>query len=101
MTVPPTATPPAAPTNPSDLREKRPGDGPSPSPGGPTYARRTLLYRVGHAVCRLTTTLAFDLKAYGVKNVPKSGGVLIVANHQSYLDPVILGVPMTRVLSFL
>jgi 1-acyl-sn-glycerol-3-phosphate acyltransferase len=38
----------------------------------------------------------FDLKAYGVENIPKHGGVLIVANHQSFLDPVMLGVKIPR-----
>jgi 1-acyl-sn-glycerol-3-phosphate acyltransferase len=38
---------------------------------------------------------------YGLQNVPKRGGVLIVANHQSYLDPAVLGVNIRRPASFL
>ena len=101
MTASPTATPPAAPTNPPDPAQRETARPRADFLALPTYAHRSPIYRVGHAVCRLTTALAFDLKAYGVKNVPKTGGVLIVANHQSYLDPVILGAPMLRVLSFL
>jgi 1-acyl-sn-glycerol-3-phosphate acyltransferase len=43
----------------------------------------------------------FDLKAYGIKNVPEHGGVLIVSNHQSYLDPGVLGVKVKRPMSFM
>jgi 1-acyl-sn-glycerol-3-phosphate acyltransferase len=42
----------------------------------------------------------FDLKAYGVKNVPRKGGVLIVSNHQSFLDPVLFAVKIRRPMSF-
>jgi 1-acyl-sn-glycerol-3-phosphate acyltransferase len=75
--------------------------GSSHAPGLPTYARQTPLYKFGRAICRLACTLAFDLKSYGVRNIPRSGGVLIVSNHQSFLDPMILGVPVPRPVSFL
>jgi len=34
----------------------------------------------------------YRIKYHGIENVPKSGSVLIVANHQSNLDPAIVGV---------
>jgi 1-acyl-sn-glycerol-3-phosphate acyltransferase len=43
----------------------------------------------------------FDLKAYGLENVPKTGGALMVANHASYLDPALVGVRIYRPLSFM
>jgi 1-acyl-sn-glycerol-3-phosphate acyltransferase len=43
----------------------------------------------------------FDLKVYGAHRVPAEGGVLILSNHQSYLDPVLLGVRLQRPLSYL
>lgn len=43
----------------------------------------------------------FSYKAYGVENVPPRGGVLLAANHQSYLDPVLVGVPMVRPVSYM
>jgi long-chain acyl-CoA synthetase len=33
----------------------------------------------------------FDLKVSGIEKLPKSGPYLLCSNHQSYLDPVILG----------
>lgn len=53
------------------------------------------------AISRVATTLAFDLKVYGAHRVPQEGGVLLVSNHQSYLDPVLLGVRLHRPLSYM
>lgn len=50
---------------------------------------------------RIVTTCMFDLKVYGAHRVPAEGGVLIISNHQSYLDPVLLGVRLQRPLSYL
>jgi 1-acyl-sn-glycerol-3-phosphate acyltransferase len=63
--------------------------------------RTSLLYRGGRVICRIISTTMFDLKVYGIRHVPRSGGVLIVSNHQSYLDPVVLGSQLPRPLSFL
>ena len=51
-----------------------------------------VFYACGQVFCRIGSTLLFDLKVKGVENVPRRGGVLIVANHQSYLDPMLVGV---------
>jgi len=34
---------------------------------------------------------AFRYRAWGINNVPRSGPVLFVANHQSFLDPPLIG----------
>jgi 1-acyl-sn-glycerol-3-phosphate acyltransferase len=59
------------------------------------------MYQLFRGLCRLGATLMFDLKAYDVTNVPRTGGVLIVSNHQSFLDPAVLGIPIRRPVSFL
>jgi 1-acyl-sn-glycerol-3-phosphate acyltransferase len=64
-------------------------------------ARTTIIWKLAQTLCRVFTTVVFDLKVYGVENVPKTGGVLLVSNHQSYLDPVLVGVRLTRPLSYL
>jgi len=63
--------------------------------------QRSLLWKVLQAGCRIVTTLMFDLKVYGRDNLPSTGGVLLVANHQSYLDPILVAVHLKRPVSFL
>ena len=52
-------------------------------------------------VARLVTTLAFDLKVYGKHYVPRKGGVLIVGNHQSYIDPPSIGAQIPRMTNYI
>jgi 1-acyl-sn-glycerol-3-phosphate acyltransferase len=52
-------------------------------------------------LARVLTTTLFDLKVYGRHNVPQTGGVLIVSNHQSNLDPVLLAVRLDRPLNYI
>lgn len=63
--------------------------------------KRSFLWRSLQVIARIGTTLWFDLKAHGESNVPADGGVLLVANHQSYLDPVLVAVRLDRPVSFL
>ncbi len=37
----------------------------------------------------------------GLENIPDKGGLIIAANHQTYLDPFWLGTPISRPLRFL
>jgi 1-acyl-sn-glycerol-3-phosphate acyltransferase len=60
-----------------------------------------VIWKLAQTLCRIVTTVAFDLKVYGLHNVPRTGGVLLVSNHQSYLDPVLVGVRLGRPLSYL
>ncbi len=62
---------------------------------------RTPLWAGVQIPLRFLTTLLFDLRVYGTKNVPKTGGALILSNHQSFLDPVVLAVQLHRPVSFL
>jgi 1-acyl-sn-glycerol-3-phosphate acyltransferase len=89
-TLPPPASAPAAPA----------AAAAAPAPV-PTFARKTWLYSLGQSFFRMLAIILFDLRAAGVDNVPRRGGVLIVSNHQSFLDPVMLGVKVARPMSFL
>ncbi len=62
---------------------------------------RSLLWKIIQIIARIWTTLMFDLKTYGRNNVPAKGGVLLAANHQSYLDPVLVSVHLKRPVSFM
>lgn len=43
----------------------------------------------------------WKLKQRGLENIPDQGGLLIASNHQSYLDPFLISVPIKRPLRFL
>ena len=62
---------------------------------------RRLLWIVVRALFRITFLLAFRLRVFGQLNVPRRGGVLIVSNHQSYLDPILLSLGFERPVSFM
>ncbi len=62
---------------------------------------RSFLWKVTQVIARVLTTTLFDLKTYHRENVPKTGGVLLVANHQSYLDPVLVAVQLKRPVSYM
>lgn len=40
-------------------------------------------------------------RARGVAHIPAEGGGLLLANHQSYLDPVLVGLPLRRPVCYL
>jgi 1-acyl-sn-glycerol-3-phosphate acyltransferase len=41
-------------------------------------------------------TLGFSLRTEGMQHVPRQGPALLIANHQSYLDPVLVGLAARR-----
>jgi len=44
--------------------------------------------------------LLFSFKSKGAENIPSKGGFILVSNHRSHLDPVMLGFGSKRMLSF-
>lgn len=59
------------------------------------------LYGAVKTVLRPTTRLLFDAQVSGVENVPMSGGLVVAANHLSYLDPPMLGTWFPRMLHYM
>ena len=68
-------------------------------------ARRSLArrwtYDVSRLAARLTAVVFFRIRCTGRDLVPADGGVLICANHQSFLDPVLVGLACDRRLNCL
>jgi 1-acyl-sn-glycerol-3-phosphate acyltransferase len=58
-------------------------------------------YEIARVVLRTLYTVLFRLKAHGVENVPREGGVLICSNHISVLDPPTLGIYVPRRLHYM
>jgi 1-acyl-sn-glycerol-3-phosphate acyltransferase len=51
-----------------------------------------MLYDRSRALVGLAYRLAFGLRVDGMENIPRTGAVLALANHQSHLDPPLMGV---------
>lgn len=51
-----------------------------------------LWYGFGRFLFGLIYRTAFSLKVNGTQNIPPAGGFLIASNHESYLDPPLIGV---------
>jgi 1-acyl-sn-glycerol-3-phosphate acyltransferase len=60
------------------------------------YANRGLRQRILYDACRYIALwflwICFGFRRYRLDRLPKRGAYLLVANHQSYLDPPILGI---------
>lgn len=59
------------------------------------------LYEAIKAFLRPTTTLFFDATVRGEENVPAEGGLVVAANHRSFLDPPLLGTWFPRTIHFM
>jgi 1-acyl-sn-glycerol-3-phosphate acyltransferase len=46
-------------------------------------------------------TLFYRIRVHGLENFPEDDGLLICSNHQSFLDPLILGVVCPRPVNYL
>jgi 1-acyl-sn-glycerol-3-phosphate acyltransferase len=62
---------------------------------------KRLWYGFMHLVCRLLATLLFQVRVSGRDFVPREGGVMVLSNHQSHLDPVLIGLACDRRLNYL
>ena len=45
--------------------------------------------------------VCWKVRYFGTENIPQSGGLIIAANHQTYLDPFWIAVPINRPVRFL
>jgi 1-acyl-sn-glycerol-3-phosphate acyltransferase len=59
------------------------------------------LYGIAKAILRPSTSLLFAARAVGTENVPLTGGLVVAANHRSYLDPPLLGTWFPRTIHFM
>ncbi|MGH8022460.1 MAG: lysophospholipid acyltransferase family protein [Limisphaerales bacterium] len=58
-------------------------------------------YRCGWLFFRLIFATYFRWRVIGADNVPKTGGVILAANHVSYLDPPLVGAGLRRLINYL
>jgi len=67
---------------------------------GRSLAKR-LVYGATHVLARLTGIIGFRVRVSGREHVPREGGVLVCSNHQSYFDPVLVGLACDRPMNYL
>lgn len=63
--------------------------------------RRNWVWLFFQMILGLVFTVWLRFRARGVDRIPTSGGGLLLTNHQSFLDPLLVGVPLRRPVSFL
>lgn len=62
---------------------------------------KRLWYQFLHVTCRLAGVMVFRIRCFGREHVPRDGGVLVLSNHQSNFDPVLIGLACDRRLNYL
>jgi 1-acyl-sn-glycerol-3-phosphate acyltransferase len=58
-------------------------------------------WRLSQDLSRFGANLFWKFRCYGLENIPRTGGVLLAANHQSYLDPVLVAMVLPREMHFM
>ena len=64
------------------------------------WARRAT-YSLTRIAARIIGIVLFRIRCEGRENYPQTGAALVCANHQSYLDPVLVGLTCGRQLNYL
>jgi 1-acyl-sn-glycerol-3-phosphate acyltransferase len=60
----------------------------------------TLWYHFVRYLCAILATVILRWRATGQHNIPDSGGALLVCNHVSFFDVLLLGIPLRRPLNY-
>jgi 1-acyl-sn-glycerol-3-phosphate acyltransferase len=61
---------------------------------------KRLWYNGLQVLCRALGVVAFNIRCEGRQHVPREGGVLVLSNHQSHFDPVLVGLAIDRRLNY-
>jgi len=65
-------------------------------PGSSPGLVADLWYDVVYALSYSAVTFGLSMRTEGIRHVPPKGAVLLIANHQSFLDPMVAGVAVRR-----
>ncbi|HLY75485.1 MAG TPA: lysophospholipid acyltransferase family protein [Planctomycetota bacterium] len=58
-------------------------------------------WRLSQGLARAGANIFGKFRVFGLENLPRSGGVLLAANHQSVLDPVLVAMVLPREMHFM
>jgi len=67
---------------------------------GPPFVNKWW-YEFSRVWVLLFSRIFFRIRYSGVENIPRDGPVLLVSNHQSHLDPPLIGAGVPRTISYL
>jgi 1-acyl-sn-glycerol-3-phosphate acyltransferase len=67
----------------------------------PSPLRRNWVWLISQAIVGVFFTFWLRYRARGVEHIATSGGGLLLANHQSFLDPMLIALALRRPISFL
>jgi len=65
------------------------------------FRRKSYLPFYLEVIARITARLLYRVRTRGAENVPATGGVLLIANHISYVDVIVLQLACPRRIRFL
>lgn len=63
--------------------------------------RRNAYWRILQFIMQNIFCVWLGYRARGLERLPPTGGALFLINHQSYVDPLLVGLPLTRPVSYL
>ena len=61
---------------------------------------KRLWYDFLRVLFRLLGVACFRIRVFGREHIPSAGGVLVVSNHQSHLDPILAGLGCDRRMNY-
>ncbi len=67
----------------------------------PHPTRRNVVWLTIQFTLRLVFAVWLRYRARAIENLPAEGGGLVLVNHQSFLDPMLVGLPLRRPVSYL
>lgn len=60
-----------------------------------------MFYFFARFICRIVLLLLRRWEVHGLSNLPAQGGLVLVSNHASYWDPVIVGCAINRRINYM
>jgi 1-acyl-sn-glycerol-3-phosphate acyltransferase len=58
-------------------------------------------WRLSQGLARAGANVLWKFRVFGLENIPRTGGVLLASNHQSFLDPVLVAMVLSREMHFM
>lgn len=64
-------------------------------------SKTSKFYSFVKGLCNIAVSAWFHVEVQGIENLPQEGGYILVANHRTYFDPVLVAIRMKRQVNFM